>query len=148
MQDIPRHCPVLDSSTESTHLDDYHKAVCKCAIRLRLSLCPDRLFANGKVKLGEFRRASYGVVGVQASKTQLSLLCLVVVLPISANGAVYRQRCMQTQDFSLGLVLEPRFRPGRSVPFRQVRISRSFVSLDMNKSVRKNEGHKRDVGMQ
>jgi hypothetical protein len=100
MQDIPRHCPVLDSSTESTHLDDHHKAVCKCAIRLRLSLCLDSLFASGKVKLGESRRASYGVVGVQASETQFSLLCLVVVLPISANGAVYRQRCMQTSGLA------------------------------------------------
>ena len=59
---------------------------------MRLSLCLDRPFANGKVKLGESRHAFDGVVGVQASKTQVSLLCLVMVLPISANGAVYRQR--------------------------------------------------------
>jgi hypothetical protein len=132
----------------------YHKAVCKSIIPVRLSPRPDSLFANWKVKLGESRRTLYGVVDVQASDMQSFLLCLVVVPPIFANGAVYtlyRQTCMQTsglaKKFSLGLGLEPRFRPGRSVPFRQVRISRRLSSLDMDRSVRKNEEHKREVSM-
>jgi hypothetical protein len=132
----------------------YHKAVCKSIIPVRLSPRPDSLFANWKVKLGESRQTLYGVVDVQASDMQSFLLCLVVVPPIFANGAVYtlyRQTCMQTsglaKKFSLGLGLEPRFRPGRSVPFRQVRISRRLSSLDMDRSVRKNEEHKREVSM-
>jgi hypothetical protein len=132
----------------------YHKAVCKSMIPVRLSPRPDSLFANWKVKLGESRQILYGVVDVQASDMQSFLLCLVVVLPIFANGAVYtlyRQTCMQTsglaKKFSLGLGLELRFRPGRSVPFRQVRISRRLSSLEMDRSVRKNEEHKREVSM-
>jgi hypothetical protein len=77
----------------------YHQTICKPANLLRLSLCLDRPFANWKVRVNYSKRALHSVVGVQASKTQPSLLCLVVVLPISANGAVlcvYRQRCMQT----------------------------------------------------
>jgi len=44
-----------------------------------------------------------GVVFVQASETQVSLLCLVVVLPISANVAVYIQTCMQTSGSAKGI---------------------------------------------
>jgi hypothetical protein len=81
----------------------YHQAICKPAILLRLSLCLDRLFANWKVRVDYSKRALDSVVGSQASKTLVSLLCLVVVLPISANGAVsslYRQRRMQTSGLA------------------------------------------------
>jgi hypothetical protein len=90
------------------------------------------------VKLGESRRTLYGVVGFQASKTQASLLCLVVVLPISVNGAVscvYSQRCMQTSglannfawswSWNRDFVLGAQSRLGRSG------LSTSFSSIDI-----------------
>ena len=120
-------------------------------IPVRLSLCLDRPFAKGKVKLGESRRTLYGVVGVQASQTQFPLLCLVVVLPIFANRAVYSKKCMQTSglaksfswswSWNCDFVLGAQSRLGRS-GYRS-----PFCGFDMDRSVRKNEEHKREVSM-
>jgi hypothetical protein len=88
------------------------------------------------VKLGDSRRTLYGVLGDQASKTQASLLCLVVILPISAKGAVYMQTCMRTSGLAKGfawswswnaICLGAQSRLGRSG------LSTSFSSIDIRR---------------
>jgi hypothetical protein len=86
-----RYCPVLDSSTESMHLDATPQDCLQVHDPGAPIVVPRQTFREWE---GEARRVQertlYGVVGVQASETQFSLICLVVVLPIFAKEAVYR----------------------------------------------------------
>jgi hypothetical protein len=81
MQDT-YHYRDLDASTEDTPEWYVTRSAAGSRFDCAYQLRRDRPVANGKVSLGDVRRA---LGGVQASRMHASLLCLVVVLPISVD---------------------------------------------------------------